>query len=81
MSLNRQWISFHLEEAQEELVRILECLSNPDYDEVEYRVNMQHLFHHINTAWNARSVSDEQTAEGREEDFHKHRKFPSDLDI
>jgi hypothetical protein len=40
---------------------------------------MQHLFHHINTAWNARSILDEQAAEGG--DFDKHRRFPSDLDM
>jgi hypothetical protein len=40
---------------------------------------MEHLYHHLNTAWNARDESPEGVAATSEEDFQRWRQFPEDL--
>ena len=51
--MNREWVLFQLREGQEELNRtIAEIAADPDYDVGEFIVAMQHLYHHLNTAWN-----------------------------
>jgi len=42
--------------------------SNPTYDHAEFWVAMQHLYLHLNTAWNARDEAPERVAATSEED-------------
>ncbi|MDZ4290063.1 MAG: hypothetical protein U0984_19005 [Prosthecobacter sp.] len=80
--MNKPYIEFHLREAQEALNNILESLrGDPDYDYGPYWVDMQHLYRHINTAWNARDAADEQAATLSQEDFDRWGQYPADLDI
>ena len=75
--MNKQYILFNLNEALEELQSTITKLgAQPDYDNDEYVVAMSHLYHHINTAWNARDASESDSAECSEENFHKWRRFP-----
>ena len=56
--MNRDHTLFHLREVAEELQRtIADIEANPTYDYAEFWVAMQHLYHHLNTAWNARRVT------------------------
>jgi hypothetical protein len=41
----------------------------------------QHLYHHPNTAWNAREESSERVTACSEEDFDRWRRFPQDLGL
>lgn len=76
--MNKQYILLNLNEALEELQStISELETKSDYDYGEYVVAMSHLYHHINTAWNARDTSESDSTECSEENFHKWRKFPS----
>jgi hypothetical protein len=80
--MNKGYILYHLKEAHEELTRtIREIEQDPDYDFGEYLVMMTHLYHHINTAWNAKDARPEQTDTCSEEDFERWRQFPSDIDL
>ena len=80
--MNTQWVLFHLREAQEELIRtIKELESVPAEDDVEFRIAIEHLYNHLNTAWNSRNATDEQTAKCTDEDFYKWRDFPSDISM
>ena len=79
--MNKPWIAFHLQEALEELQRTLRELADDEFDEEELRVGLEHAYHHLNTAWNSRSESDERTAEGAEADFDRWRTFPTDLSL
>ena len=80
--MNRQYILFNLREAAEELSRIIQTIEDrQDYDYGEFSVSANHLYHHINTAWNARDESDQATAECSEADFDRWRQFPNDLDL
>jgi hypothetical protein len=80
--MNRDAILFHLREAKEELDRTIgEIEQKSDYDFGEYVVAMSHLFHHLNTAWNGRDMSEEEFGECSEENFEKWRKFPESADL
>lgn len=80
--MNREWVLFNLREAAKELTRaIVEIETNSGYDEVEFSVGMQHLYHHLNTAWNGRGASPERAAKCSQEDFGVWRKFPADIPL
>jgi hypothetical protein len=78
--MNRDWILFNLVEAQEELAKtIRDIKADLDYDYGEFLVAMQHLYHHVNTAWNSRDATSDQVANETEEDFGQWSRFPGDL--
>ncbi len=80
--MNKEWIHFHLTEALEELNRTINELSNdPDYGIGDFSVGMQHIFHHLNTAWNSRDVSPKKASESSDKDFNAWRQFPKDIDM
>lgn len=80
--MNKRVILFHLGEAKEELDRtIKEIGKDGDYCVEEFQVAMSHLYHHLNTAWNGRDMSDEAFRECRQEDFDSFRKFPSNEEM
>jgi hypothetical protein len=76
MNMNKFWVLQNLREAQEELTRTIRQLeSEPEYDEIEFQIALRHLYHHVNTAWNARNV-DDQTYGAFDADFDSWRLFP-----
>ena len=78
--MNREWVLHHLREAHEELERtIAEIGKTPEYDSGEFLVAMSHLYHHLNTAWNARDASESAVREVTAEDFKRWSAFPGDL--
>jgi len=78
--MNKRLVTFHLSEAQEQLRDMLEEMSkDPEYDYGEYFVHIQHLYHHVNTAWNARDVPDSEAEPGSDELFKRWGRFPRDL--
>jgi hypothetical protein len=78
--MNREWVLFHLQEAQEELRRtIAEIASTPDYGSGEFVVAITHAYHHLNTAWNSRDQDSEVVAACKETDVFAWRQFPSDI--
>ncbi len=70
---------FHLKEAKEELEEIITAIENKS--ERSFDVSMQHLYHHVNFAWNTRNVADEEIDQNNPEDFNAWRQFPRDLDM
>jgi hypothetical protein len=80
--MNREWVLFNLREAADELSRtISEIETTREYDHADLSVAMQHLYHHVNTAWNARDASAERVNACSEEDFNAWRQFPNDMEI
>lgn len=77
---NRDWILFHLTEAQGEIAKTLEGIrATPDFGYGEFSVSMQHLYHHLNTAWNSREAPPTRVEPVSEEDFAAWSRFPTDL--
>jgi len=78
--VNCDWVLFHLREALEELQKTIRGIEqDSEYNDGDFYVGMQHLYHHLNTAWNSRDASEEQAAESAEEDFFRWRVFPTDI--
>ena len=78
--MNRDWVLFHLREAQDEIsTTIAEIESTPDYEYADFWVAMQHLYYHLNTAWNSRDAAPSQVEPGTDADFNRWSQFPADL--
>ena len=80
--MNRAYILFQLNDALEQLQKTIHALkTDPEYDFGEYFVEMGHLYHHVNTAWNARDATDEQCRECAAVDFNRWQRFPKDEEL
>ena len=49
-------VCFHLREALEDLNRLVTEINAGEVEPEEFAVVMAHLYHHINSAWNSRSI-------------------------
>jgi predicted transcriptional regulator len=80
--MNKDYVLYHLREALEEIETIIgEIESDTDYSQPEFSVAMSHIYHHINTAWNSRSSSEEEAEEVSENNFREWRQFPTDISM
>ena len=80
--MNRSVVLFHLREASEQLNETIQELeSNRDYGAEGFQVEMSHLYHHLNTAWNGRDQTDAQHAKCTDDDFKRFRRFPDEADL
>jgi hypothetical protein len=80
--MNKDFILFNLKEARDQIVQTIQNMeSDPEYEYGNYVVEITHLYHHLNTAWNARDSSDAQAKECSEADWDKWRQFPSSDEI
>lgn len=77
--MNRELVLHHLTEAHEALTRMLEeARADPEWGSGELVVEMPHLYHHINTAWNARE-STNAVGQASDTEFREWSAFPTDL--
>ena len=75
---NKDLITSNIEEAKEELERILSDLaSDPEYSEGEFQTALEHAYHHLNFAWHIRNVEEERAGACSQEDFVKWSKYPA----
>jgi hypothetical protein len=78
--MNKDYLLSHLGEAAEQLVAIIErTQTDPLYEIGEFTVEMGHVYHHLNTAWNGRNCTDEEWSANR--NFHAWRKFPESSEL
>jgi hypothetical protein len=74
--LNWQIIAQNIAEAREELQLIEARLqAGEPISEVEFQIAMQHAYHHLNFAWNARDWPLKRYATLNHEDFEAGSKF------
>jgi hypothetical protein len=78
--LNWEFILYNLRDAQEELDRVIKLAEAGDMDEIDFRVKMEHAYHHLNFAWNIRHVTSKRAAKCVKEDFNEWSKFPKDIE-
>ncbi len=60
---------------------IYEIEKDNDFDFDGYYSDMQHIYHHLNTAWNIRKEKEEIIRKCNKEDFNRWRHFPRDFDM
>lgn len=69
-----------INEAKEQLEEILKKLNKDDlYDITEFELDMQHVFSHLNVAYNTRNWTEEAIKNFNQEDYEKCKKTPNDL--
>ena len=79
--MQKAYALFNLKEAKSALEELIaEMESDADYDIGNYMVDIQHLYWHINSAWNGREfgVSDQRLTSEMYEQFIQ---FPTDLSL
>lgn len=78
--MNRSQILLHLSEAQEAIEQTMRDIqADPEYEYGDYSVDMTHIYHHLNTAWNSREATEGEVAEVTAGDFNRWSAFPRDL--
>jgi hypothetical protein len=73
------WVTlmYELEDAQEHLTSLISKMnSDTEYDEVNLRIDLGHVFSHLNRAWNRRDASGDTD----EENWQRDSQFPTDLE-
>lgn len=76
--MNKDYVCWNLSEAKDEISCTLEDLEGDStYGHVELMVAMAHIYHHLNTAWNARDASAESAKACSQADFDRWRQFPN----
>ena len=81
-TLNKASLVFHLEEALEELTFTIDNIKkDADYSNADFRIAIEHLYHHINFAWNTRHVPAKEIDKLNRRKFYKWRRFPQDIDL
>lgn len=80
--MNKLHIVFHLKEARKAIEGLASDIeSNADYGIDEYRIDLQHIYHHLNTAWNGRDADESRVKTSAMKNFDTWRQFPKDLEI
>lgn len=79
--MNTRWVLFHLGEARRELDLLTKMIETGAPAKEEFEIALEHAYHHLNTAWNSRSISDDQAARHTDEDFVTWRQFPKELNL
>lgn len=80
--MNKKYVLYNLREAAQEIQKIIsEIETDGEYEYGDYLVAMSHLYHHINTAWNARESTEKEAEECSEKNFNKWRVMPANEDL
>ena len=79
--LNWKIIKSNISEALEELKSVEKRIDSGKFpNEGELQVVFEHLYHHINFAWNARKISTKRYKDLSDKDFGLLGKFPTDIE-
>lgn len=79
MDIDKDYVQFNLEEAREAIDTLIrELTADPEYDSANLRVDMQHIYWHINSAWNGRHPKANE-ATLTDSQFEAYIQFPKDL--
>ncbi len=80
--VNRRIVTLNLAEAREELQRIeREIAAGKPLPEWQLQLRLEHAYHHLNMAWNARSVPIARYRDMTDRDFNTWAKFSRDIEI
>ena len=76
--INWKLVAANLAEAREEIERMESVVVRPSKrDEPALNVALAHAYHHLNFAWNARYMRDEQYRRLSDSQFNRSSKFPA----
>lgn len=76
--MNRQIIESNIREAREQLEKIEKSVAaGKRLSEGEFLVMIQHAYHHLNFAWNARNVSTSRYSKLSDKEFNEWGRYPA----
>jgi hypothetical protein len=79
--MQKDYALFHLAEAKEAIESVLARMqADPDYDQSNFAIDMQHVYWHINSAWNGRHFSSDQQAL-TDAVYQSFIQYPKDLEL
>ena len=71
-------LMYELDDAKEHLETLMrEMTDDPEYDEANFRVDLGHIYSHLNRAWNARNRLGAEWTQEQQEELSQ---FPTDID-
>jgi hypothetical protein len=80
--VNKEFILTDLKEALKELEQMIgEIEKDGSFDFDQYSVEMQHIYYHINKAWNLRKEDKETIRNCSKNKFFEWSKFPNDFNL
>ena len=71
--------SYELEDAAEALAALLSEMNEDGFDEPELRVNLGHVYAHLNRAWHSRNATTSAALDPTDEQREAWTQFPTDL--
>jgi hypothetical protein len=78
-AMKKEYALFNLAEAKQAIEQLMEEMaSDPEYDYGNYVVDMQHIYWHINSAWNGRDF-DSTSTELTDKMYEAFIQFPADM--
>lgn len=72
----REIVLHNIAEAREQLAEIEKSLRDPEYQEIELKLDLEHAYHHLNYAWNVRNETDAALDAHSSSDFTRWSRFP-----
>ena len=78
--LNLELILYNLRDAGGQIEEIIELAEAGDQDEPDFRIKMEHAYHHLNFAWNIRRRGSKRASKCAKKDFNEWSKFPLDVE-
>jgi hypothetical protein len=80
--MNTRFIASNLKEAEQDLQRLTaRAAAGEDISFEDFHVAMAHIYHHLNSAWNGRNITDAEWRECTDENYKKWESFPRDLPL
>ena len=75
---NREIIIANIEESIEQLQEIVKEMSNnPEYSEVEFQIDIEHAYHHMNFSWNIRNEQFKDVTLCSDKNYKQWSKYPA----
>ena len=78
--LNWEFILYNLRDAGEQIDEIVRLAESGDLDETNFQIKLEHVYHHLNFAWNLSRIGSKRAARCVRKDFNEWSKFPRDLE-
>ena len=78
--MNRKFITYNFQEIQEEVELVLRQMKSGDSHESYYK-SVQHIYHHLNIAWNARVEGQDTVFDLDDPRMDSWKEFPTDIKL
>lgn len=78
--LNWDFILDNLRDAGGQIDEIVKLAESGNLDKTDFRIKMEHAYHHLNFAWNIRNIGPKRAAQCSKKDFNEWSKYPRDLE-